>query len=74
MALVMQQVRRLTLAVPGSWRIEVHAVGLDERLLRGIKAALADMQRTGMPARLAHRSRVQPALRTLFARAPLLPS
>jgi hypothetical protein len=73
-ALVMQQVRRLIDTVPGSWRIEVHAVGLDGSLLREVKAALAEMQRTGTPARLAHRPRLRPELRALLMRTALLPS
>jgi hypothetical protein len=64
---VIQQVRSLTRGVPGIWRVEVRAVGLDERSLRDITDALTEMRRLGMPARLAHRARWSMEPRMRFA-------
>jgi hypothetical protein len=68
---VIQHVRRLTSRVPGPWRVEVIAAGLDEPLLREVKAALHELQRAGLPARLALASQLRPELRALLAHARL---
>ncbi len=68
---VMQHVRRLTRAVPGPWRVEVIAAELDGPLLDDVKAALRELQRSGLPARLALAPRLRPELRALLAQAAL---
>jgi len=71
---VMQQVQRLTRFSAGSWRVEVIATGLDGPLLLDVEAALWELQRGGVPARLAHAHQLRPEVRELFARAALLPA
>ena len=57
---VMQVVRRLTDAVPGSWRIDVMATDLDGPLLAYVESVLQELHREGRPARLAHLPRRRP--------------
>lgn len=68
---VIQHVRRLTRAVPGPWRVEVIAARLDGLLLHEVKAALRELQRSGLPARLTLASQLRPELRALLAHAAL---
>ena len=63
---VMQHVHRLIREVPGRWRVEVVAVAIDRRLLRGVDAALLELQRNGLRARAAIASRCGTVLRDGF--------
>jgi hypothetical protein len=68
---VLQQVERLTRAVPGRWRIEVIASGLDTMLLHDVNTALRALQRLGLRSRLALAPRQRPDVRLLLAHAAL---
>jgi hypothetical protein len=63
---VMQHVHRLTREVPGPWRVEVVAVALDHTLLRGVDAALLELQRNHLHERAALVSRCGTVLRGGF--------
>lgn len=68
---VMQHVHRLTRAVPGRWRIEVVAAGLEGAPLHDVTTALRELQRIGFRSHLALAPRLHPELRTLLAPAAL---
>ena len=67
---VMQHVHRLIREVPGRWRVEVVAVAIDRRLLRGVDAALLELQRNGLRARAAIASRCGTVLHDGFGAPP----
>lgn len=74
---VMEHVQQLAHAVPGRWRIEVVASGLEGALLYDVTAVLRDLQRVGLSARLALAPRLRAELRTLCERgapAAMLPT
>jgi len=52
-AAIMDQVRRLTAAVPGPWWVEVIAVGADRPLVNEIRATLGVLAHGGLHTRLA---------------------
>jgi len=68
---VMQHVRRLTRAVPGRWRVEIVAAGLDGPLLHHVEAALFELRRVGLQSRLALAPRAHAELGLALARAAL---
>ena len=76
---LLQQVQRLTGALPGHWRVDVVAAGLDDALVRAIGNALRDLQHDGQQARLTLAPRLRPELcawsahATLALMAPTLP-
>jgi hypothetical protein len=62
LAALLQQVQRLTCALPGRWRVDVVAAGLNEALMRAIGNALRDLEQDGQRARLTLAPRLRPEL------------
>jgi hypothetical protein len=68
---VLQHVRCLTCELPGYWRIEVIAAGLDASLLRTVGVALRELRRSGQHAQLALARRARPMLPAWSAHSAL---
>jgi hypothetical protein len=71
LAAVLQHVRRLTCELPGHWRIEVIATGLDRGLLHAVVVALRELRRNGQHAELLLAPRLRPTLPAWLAHQAL---
>ena len=71
LAALLQQVQRLTCALPGRWRVDVVAAGLNEALVRAIGNTMRDLQQDGQRARLTLAPRLRPELYAWSAHAAL---